>query len=174
MIVHNSLEREFMSFEEITRRTLDYTLYIHKINLPETTKEQLVQMWRRIKFWDDAHEVVQAVKERGYLIGMLSNGDEEMLNELAQQFGVEFDYIFSAEQIGYYKPSPSMYRLPYDKLGLNKGDYLHVAGSTTDILGAIASKTPCAWSNRHADVPLDLSFQPTYNMKNLSELLSYV
>ncbi|MDQ0337689.1 hypothetical protein J2S00_000459 [Caldalkalibacillus uzonensis] len=29
MIIHNSLEKEFISFEEITRKTLDYALFVN-------------------------------------------------------------------------------------------------------------------------------------------------
>ncbi len=174
MIVHNSLERSFMSFEEVTRRTLDHTLHINNVHLAKADKETLVAGWRRINFWDEAKEVVQEVKERGYLIGMLSNGDHEILTELEEHFGVSFDYIFSAEQIGCYKPSPKVYDFAYEHVGIEKTELLHVAGSTIDILGAISSGIPCAWSNRQNQVPLDLTFKPTYNLQNLKGVLSHI
>lgn len=174
MVVQNSLEREYMSFLEITRRTLDYALYQYNVTIGENVKNELVQLWGEIHFWEEARDVVKKVKEKGYEIAMLSNGDESLLYQLADRFGVSFDYIFSAEQVKKYKPSPMLYALPYEKLNLKRGDYLHVAGSTTDILGAIVSKTPCAWSNRKNEVTLDLSLKPTYNMKNLNELLMYI
>lgn len=172
MVVHNSLDREFMSFEEITRRTLDYTLHVNEVELSKEKREQLVKTWRKINFWDDAAEVVAEVKKKGYLIGMLSNGDTDMLEELQERLGISFDYLFSAEQIQTYKPSPKMYDLPYTVEGLKKGDYLHVAGSPIDIVGSISAGIPCAWSNRKNDVPLDLSFKPTYNLQNLKEFLA--
>lgn len=174
MVIHNSLEKEFMSFEEITRRTLDYALYSKQVELSKEEREKLVHTWREINFWDDAREVVEKVKRKGYLVGMLSNGDQDILVDLQERFGIRFDFIFSAEKIGFYKPSPKMYELPYEQGNFKKGEYLHVAGSTTDIFGSIAAGIPCAWSNRKDEVPLDLSFKPTYNMKNLTELLMYI
>lgn len=174
MVVFNSLEREFMSFLDITRRTLDYALSRYEIELASTTKDELVEMWGEIEFWEEARRVVQKVKEKGYEIAMLSNGGEALLQRLADRFGVEFDYIFSAEHVGKYKPSPKMYALPYETLALKPGEYLHVAGSTTDVFGAIASNTPCAWSNRNRDILLDIEMKPTYELKNLIELLTYI
>lgn len=174
MIFNNSLEKGFMSFEEITSKTLDYALFVNNVDIPKEDKIRLVKGWRKIKLWEEARDVLDEVKKRGYVIGMLSNGDYDVLDDLQDSFGITFDHIFSAEQVKIYKPSPKMYGLPLRELGLEKGDYLHVAGSTPDIFGAISAGIPCAWSNRHNQVPIDINAKPTYNLQNLSDLLSYI
>ncbi|NEU32237.1 haloacid dehalogenase type II [bacterium LRH843] len=174
LIIHNSLEREFMSFEEVTRRTLDYTLQENNIELVKKEREYLVANWSKLKFWSEAEKVVQEVRERGYLIGMLSNGDQKMLMELQTNCNIKFDFLLSAEKVGYYKPSPRIYKYAYEQADIKIEELLHVAGSTIDILGAISAGIPCAWSNRKNLAAIDPSYRPTYQFSDLTELLEHI
>ncbi|MCM3714303.1 haloacid dehalogenase type II [Halalkalibacter oceani] len=174
LIMLNSLQRHFLGFKEVTRRTLVHTLYAHRIDLSEHDQERLVQKWSELEFWDDARQTVEQVKEKGYTIAMLSNGGQEMLISLQNRLGVGFDYIFSAEEMGCYKPSPTVYQYAYEQAGVEKEQMLHVAGSAPDIVGAISAGIPSAWSNRLNALPIDLSYQPTYHFQRIEELLAYL
>lgn len=173
LIIHNSLEREFMSFEDITRKTLENTLQLYNIELAKNDRERLIENWSQLKFWSEAEQVVQEVKHRGYLVGMLSNGDIQMLLKLQTHCKVKFDFILSAEEAGSYKPSPKIYQFAYSKAGVKKEEILHVAGSPIDILGAISAGIPSAWSNRNNLPPIDSSYQPTFKFGDLTDLLKH-
>lgn len=41
--------------------------------------------------------------------------------------GIVFDHIFCAEQAKAYKPSPPIYKLPFDRLGLKLEEVLRIA-----------------------------------------------
>lgn len=172
LLLNNSMEKGFKSYDYITRSVLDYTEEKFKMTLSKETKEKLMKVWLNFKAWEEASEVLLEIKNRGYKIAMLSNGDHKMLEPLAKACNVEFDYIFSAEDAKKYKPHPLVYNVPFEKLGIEKSQLLHVAGSVFDVMGAKSAGITCAWSNRFSEPIFDKNYEPDYNMTNLKELLN--
>jgi 2-haloacid dehalogenase len=127
--------------------------------------------WQKLEWWPDVEEVLTTLKARGYLIGLLSNGDEAMLQALAARLPVACDHIFSSEEAGVYKPHPDIYALPLRRLGLTAEEVLHVAGSRIDAMGAKAAGLRCAWSNRQGDKVYDVAYSADYEFENLLGLL---
>lgn len=172
LLLNNSMRNGFKSYSQITETILDYTVQKQNLKMDEKVKEELMNVWINFKPWPEAKTVLSQIKKMGYEIGMLSNGDTKMLAPLAEQCGVEFDYIFSAEQAKCYKPNPKIYQLPLEILNIKKEEMLHVAGSVFDVMGAKSAHMNCAWSNRFNDIVLDDVYRPDYNMKNLIDLLT--
>ena len=114
---------------------------------------------------------MEKIKEKGYPIAMLSNGDYDMLAPLQESTGIQFDYIFGGNMSGCFKPCMGIYELPYQKLGIPKSEMLHVAGSMFDVMGAKAAGCTCAWSNRYHEPILDETYKPDFELNNLSDLL---
>ena len=170
-LASNSLQHGRVPFAVITRRALDYSLNRAQINMDETSCQSLVAAWDRLQLWPEAAEVLRTVRERDYQVGLLSNGDEVMLQTLASRLPIHCDHIFASEQAGYYKPHPSIYELPLKALGMTSDQILHVAGSATDVMGAKAAGLHCAWSNRKQDKVLDDRYQADYEFENLLGLL---
>ena len=171
VLLSNSMDKGFLSYRYITRCALEYTLLKFGLICSETAKERLVEAWSQLSAWPEARDVLDEVKRLGYPIAILSNGDEPMLKALEGSTGIVFDYIFSADQAGAYKPSPKIYQLPFHKLGLARQDVLHVAGSPFDMMGAKAAGILCGWSNRFGDFPIDPRYKPDYEWNELGELL---
>lgn len=172
LLLNNSMEKGFKNYDYITRSVLDYTEEKFKMQLSAETKEELMKVWLSFEPWEEAQEVLTEIQNRGYKIAMLSNGDHEMLEPLAAACGVEFDYIFAAEDAQKYKPHPAVYEVTLEKLGIKKEELLHVAGSVFDLMGTKAAGFDCAWSNRFGEPVFDKEYEPNYNMKNLKELLN--
>ena len=170
-LISNSLQQGRPSFELITKRALDDTLARSKLNLSESSLTQLMDAWLTLQPWPEATHVLDSLKERGYVLGLLSNGDTAMLQAPLKRLPPVFERIFSSEQAGNYKPHPSVYALPLDALSLKANQVLHVAGSATDALGTKAAGLHCAWSNRNHEPHLDLNYLVDHNMPDLSQLL---
>lgn len=170
VLLSSNLEKGYHSYEYLTRATLIYTLKKFKISLSQADQDILVDGWSHLKAWPEAKEVFEEAQNRGYKIAILSNGDESMLEPLKESTGINFDYIFCAEQSKAYKPNPGIYKLPFNK-GYKHEEVLHVAGSTFDLMGAKSAGIYCAWSNRYDDYPIDEKYHPDYNWKNLSGIL---
>lgn len=170
-LINNSLSGDYVNFSTITRRTLDYTLGRFDQSIPESVKEEWVDAWDHLIPWPEADDVLAALKDRGYAIGLLSNGDTAMLTALAKSFNTKIDHIFSCEQAGRYKPHASIYELPLKSLGLASDRMLHLASGPTDVFGAKAAGLTCAWANRRGELVLDPKYNPDWEFSDLTGLL---
>ncbi len=174
VLISNSLGRGRVPFWTITKRALDYTLTRAGVELDHSASEQLMACWLHLHLWPEAGAVLATVKARGYRMGLLSNGDTEMLQALADRLPLPVDYVFASEAAGQYKPHPSVYALPTAQLSLQAGDILHVAGSPTDVMGTKAAGLICAWSNRNGERVLDPTLDADHKFTDLTGLLSIV
>lgn len=165
----NALGRGRFTFRECTALALDYALNRHGLEVDTSIREDLVQAWYPLVPWPEADAVLAELKSKGYRLAILSNGDLDMLEALAALLDTPFDHLLSSELCGFYKPHPSVYELPSRELGIN--DYLHVAGSANDVIGAKAAGVACYWSNRDCDMVVLPDHAADYQGKNLSGLL---
>jgi 2-haloacid dehalogenase len=170
-LISNSLGQGRMSFEKIFAITLDNVLIRFNESISESTKKMLNEAWLNLSPWEEAAQVLESLKEREYVMALLSNGDESHLRQLSKKLPPAFDYIFSSEAAGFYKPHPSVYALPLHKLNLTAENILHVAGSPTDAWGTKAAGLTCAWSNRKHEPHLNPNLKVDYEMENLNPLL---
>lgn len=170
----NSLGGERVPFRTATGQAFDYAAHQKGVSAPEDVRAELIAAWDEIAPWPEARGVVEAVRQRGFQTAVLSNGDEAMLKAVARRIGDPFDHIFSSEHAGHYKPHPSMYRLPQEQLGVPPEAILHVAGSRSDVFGAVAAGLDCYWSNRNREIVLDPAFAPAYDRTDLSGVLSVI
>ena len=101
----------------------------------------------------DSAAALQYLKQH-YKLVILSNVDNGSFAFSNKKLGVEFDAIFTAEDIGSYKPSPRNFEYMLEKLdarGIGKGDILHTAESLFHDHGpANASGSP-RWIHRRHD-----------------------
>jgi 2-haloalkanoic acid dehalogenase type II len=89
---------------------------------------------RSIAAWPAFPDTAEALRylSAHYKLVILSNVDNESFAHSNKKLGVTFDAIFTAEDIGSYKPSPRNFGYMLDKLGgygFGKGDILHTAES---------------------------------------------
>jgi 2-haloacid dehalogenase len=172
--ISNSLQRGRIPFRVLTHRSMDYVFARAGMALSIQQAEALEAAWDRLPPWPEAQATLAELRSRGYPLGLLSNGDEEMLRQLARSIGIEFDAILASDHAGHYKPHPAMYALPAQRLGLGASDVLHVAGSATDVLGARLAGLRCAWSNRNRDRMLDPDVRADHEMRDLAGLLEFL
>ena len=170
----NSLQRGRIPFRLVTRRAMDYTFARAGIELTGEQGAALEAAWDRLPPWPEAKATLAELKARGYRLGILSNGDEEMLRALAASSGIDFDHILASDHAGHYKPHPSVYALPRERLRLEPREVLHVAGSGNDVLGCKLAGLPCAWSNRHGDRMIDPGVRADREMHDLAGLLEFL
>jgi 2-haloacid dehalogenase len=167
----NSLPGGRLPFRLVTRRALEFTAAKARLQLSVQEVDRLTAAWDALTPWPEAEDTLSRLKARGYALGLLSNGDEDMLRAAAGRFAVEIDHVFASDHAGYYKPHPAIYGLAQRRLGIANGDLLHVAGSGNDVLGARLAGLRCAWSNRNGDPLIDPAAKPDYELRDLSGLL---
>ena len=102
----------------------------------------------------DSAEALAYLKQHFKLI-ILSNVDRSSFSRSNQRLGVEFDHVFTAEEIGSYKPDLRNFEYLLDRLGeagLAKGELLHTAQSLFhDHVPANRLGIASAWIDRRHD-----------------------
>ena len=167
----NALNRGRMSFHDCTALALDYAAGKHDVTVSAAQRDELIESWYPLQPWPEAADVLGMLRDRGYLLAILSNGDRVMLESIATQVSVEINHIFSTESAGVYKPDPKVYDLPIDELGLKRDEYLHVAGGANDVIGTKSAGIACYWNNRTGDRVIYPQFAADFEGPNLTGLL---
>ena len=112
----------------------------------------------------DSAEALNYLKGHFKLI-ILSNVDRRSFSGSNRRLGVEFDFIFTAEEIGSYKPSLRNFEYmlgQLDQAGIAKGDLLHTAQSLFhDHVPANRMGIASAWiDRRHGKEGAGATVQP--------------
>ena len=93
--------------------------------------------------------------KRYFRIAVLTNGDRESLASSVRRLEARFDWVYTAEEIGSFKPDPRNFAFLLDRLGqlgYAPGELLHVAASVRrDLAPAARLGIATAWITRHAD-----------------------
>ena len=100
----------------------------------ETTWDECVAYGRSVRNWPAFPDSVEALKylKQHYKLIVLTNTDNESFSHSNAKLGVQFDAIYTAEDIGSYKPDPRNFDYMLEMLarqGIERKDILHVAES---------------------------------------------
>ena len=167
----NSIAHGHKSFKDCTGLALNYVIQNKNLRISEIMRKKLINLWNDLTPWPEALSVTQELKFLGYEVAILSNGDHQMLKNIAKKFENCIDHILSAELAQKFKPHPSVYELPIAHLGFTKNEILHVAGSPSDVIGARAFGIKCYWSNRSNDRVIDEVFKANYEDHDLNGIV---
>ncbi len=167
----NALGHGRTSFHDCTALALDYAAFKQGVTVSVAQRSDLIDAWYPLKPWPEADEILTQLRERGYELAILSNGDRAMLEGIASQVSTKIDHIFSTEDVGLYKPAPEVYDLPLDGLGLKRNEYLHVAGGANDVIGTKSAGISCYWNNRIGDRVLYPQYAADFEGPDLRGLL---
>ena len=96
--------------------------------------DECIDYGRTVGDWPAFSDTVAALRylKQYYKLVILSNVDNASFAFSSRKLGVAFDAVFTAEDIGSYKPSPRNFEYMLEKLaarGIAKADILHTAES---------------------------------------------
>jgi 2-haloacid dehalogenase len=149
-----SLMEQRHDFAQVTAEALDYALAALLLPLPAAERQQLLDAWLTLSPFADAAFTLERLHPRPRWI--LSNGTLGMLEPLVARspLAAHLDGILSVDACGIYKPSPRVYRLATDRLGLPASRIGFVSANAWDAIGAKAFGFRVWWINR-AGLPVD-------------------
>ncbi|MFQ5652484.1 MAG: haloacid dehalogenase type II [bacterium] len=142
------------------------------------SEEELALFSHSVRNWppfDDSAAALQVLESR-YKLVVLSNIDDDLFSHSANHLQVEFDRVFTAQQIGSYKPSFRNFEYALERLDTPPKRILHIAQSLFhDIKPAQALGLSTVWVNRRqgregfgATPPADT--EPDYEVPDLRSL----
>ncbi|MEO8015765.1 MAG: haloacid dehalogenase type II, partial [Polaromonas sp.] len=103
----------YQPFWDVTRAALRYACKRLGLDLRSGPEEQLMNQYRCLTAFPENREVLQALKSRGIVTGILSNGDPAMLAVAVKSAGLDdvLDHVISTDSIRKYKTHPDAYAL---------------------------------------------------------------
>lgn len=106
----------------------------------EALSRELVENWRNPRFWPvvpGAEATLQALKERGYALAVVSNWDAT-LPEILEVVGLRpyFQHLSVSALSGVAKPDPRLFQEALEALGVAPEEAVHVGDSEADWVGA--------------------------------------
>ena len=135
----------------------------------DLSAEKHLEFAAAIKDWPafaDSAESLQYLKQHFKLV-ILSNVDRAGFAASNLHLKVEFDAIYTAEDIGSYKPDPRNFEYMLEKLdgkGISQSDILHVAQSLHhDMVPATRMGFSTSWIDRRANQPGSGATPPVEN-----------
>ena len=134
--------------------------------------DELVRRWDELPPWPEAVQVLDELARRVPL-GIATNCSMELGRRAAARCGVAFAAVVTAEEAGFYKPRPELYRAVLASLGTAPERTLFVAGSAADVPGARGAGMPVYWHNRIGLAPVN-DAMPEYTERSLTPLLEIV
>jgi 2-haloalkanoic acid dehalogenase type II len=121
--------------------------------------------------YPEAHHTLEVLAQRGYVLGLLSNADEDFLQSALSRARLRFSVIQTSESLRAYKPHRAVFLATARRLGLQPHEVLYVGDSPyADVTGARNAGMPVAWIRREETALPDHLQPPDITIASLAEL----
>ena len=148
-------------FWQVTGDALDFTMESLGIAAP-TLRERLMHLYLTLDTFPEVPHALESLKAAGFKTAILSNGSPKMLSAAVEgsKIGHLLDAVISVEEVGVYKPHPSVYRLAADRLGIAANAIAFSSSNAWDAYAASAFGMRVVWCNRYGQKPERLPGNP--------------
>lgn len=151
-----SIMRRYEDFSVVTAAALDWTLESLALAAPDAQREELIDEYRRLAPFPEAPAALAELAARRPL-AILSNGHPDMLDAVVDHNGLRDRFrggVLSVHPARTFKPSPEVYRIAEDRLGVPRSLMGFVSSNGWDAAGAKAFGFRVFWVNR-AGAPVE-------------------
>jgi len=169
-----SLMKRHKDFWQITEDSLDKSMRAFSID--PSMKNELLNLYKVLSPFKEVPETLKKLKGRNFKLAILSNGTPSLLDELVKSNNLDklFDDIFSIEEVGIYKPDSRVYDLPIKKYKIKNSEVIFLSANTWDVSGGGNYGYQSIWVNRNNSIFDNLDFNPSNQIKDLTELVNLI
>jgi 2-haloacid dehalogenase len=151
-------EQPSLSYRDVMRETLR--------RLEFADVDALGQSLPGWPVFPEVPDALEAARERGWKLGILSNTDRDFIEASMASIGVPFELAIVASEVGSYKPAPGHWRAFEREVG--RLPDVHVGASHFhDVVPASQLGITTVWINRLAE---DGDLAPTRELRDLALL----
>ena len=145
-----SLMRRHGDFWAVTRDALDHAFGALGLRDDDDLKNRLMDAYLSLDAYPDVAPALAELRRAGMRTAILSNGTPAMLKAGVRSAGIgdSLDAVLSVEDVGIFKPDPSVYQLACDRLGLERDRICFVSSNGWDVAGAATFGFQTVWLNR--------------------------
>ena len=147
------------------------------LDLTLARRDRLMQAYLTLAAFPDVRPGLEALRDRGVKLAILSNGEPRMLEAAARSAGIDtlLDTIISVEEVKIFKVSPRVYNLGPERLGVDRSALGFVSSNAWDVAGAASAGLITFWIQRTAaEPPEELGFKAHHVVSALTDLAPLV
>ena len=166
----------YKPFWEVTQDALIFSCKKLKLDLSFDAQNALMGQYAKLQAFPENMSVLQQLKDRGFKLAILSNGNPQMLQAVVKSAGMQdmFSQILSADTVKKFKTAPEAYQLALDVFGIAAHNILFVSSNCWDVCGATWFGYQTFWVNR-AGAPLEeLGVTPHAEGSSLTDIIKFV
>jgi 2-haloacid dehalogenase len=165
-----SLMERYQDFWDVTEAALRAAVTQLKIQASDEELHGLMQAYLLPSAFSDVTPALEALQ--GAPIAILSNGSPIMLESALHHSGLTsyFAYIISVDRVKTYKPSPKVYALATQVLGVSPEHVLFISSNSWDVAGAKAFGYKVCWCNRSQGHMEHLGFSADLTISRLDQI----
>ena len=167
-----SLMQKYEDFSRVTASSLDWAVESLGLDAGDGARRALIDEYRRLAPFPEAPAALAALAARRPL-AILSNGHPDMLDAVVEYNGLKERFrggVLSVHPARTFKPSPAVYRIVEEALGLPRSVMGFVSSNGWDAAGAKAFGFHVFWINRSKAPVERLGVRPDETLSNLTEL----
>jgi 2-haloacid dehalogenase len=172
-----SLMGRHRDFWRLTEDGLVYACKSLGLELTADARGQLLEAYLALAAFPDVRPGLEALKGQGLRLAILSNGEPRMLEAAARSAGILpwLDDVVSVEEVKIFKPSPRVYNLASERLGVRSAELGFVSSNSWDVAGAASAGLTTLWIQRSAaEPPEELGFGAERVVHTITDLVSLV
>ena len=165
-----SLMGRYEDFWSVTEDALRWAIRRLNIVAEENDVRDLMAAYLSLACFPEVPDALGALAGRPRAI--LSNGAPAMLTAAVKSSGLEpcLDHVLSVDAVKTYKPSPLVYALGPQAMGIPAADLLFVSSNAWDVAGAKSFGYQVAWCNRTNAPEENLGASADYVIGSLTDL----
>jgi len=172
-----SLMGRHRDFWQLTADGLVYAARSLGLDLTPDKRERLLDAYLTLAAFPDVKPGLQALRDRGLRLAILSNGEPRMLEAAARNADIAdlLDAILSVEEVKIFKPSPRVYQMAPERLQVRPAELGFVSSNAWDVAGAASVGLETFWIQRRAaEPPEELGFAANHIVSTITDLAPLV
>jgi len=158
-------------FWHVTGDALDYAMASLKLD-DRSLRDRLMGLYLQLKAYPEVKDTLERLRTAGLKLAILSNGTPDMLAAATRNSGIAglMDAVLSVEEVGTYKPHPSVYALATRRFGLAPEQICFLSSNAWDAHAAKAFGFHVVWCNRFAQAAERIPERPDGEISTLAGL----
>lgn len=169
-----TMSGRYKPFWDVTRDALRFAASRLALRLAPGLEVRLMNQYASLSAFPENLEALRALKAVGLPLGILSNGNREMIEVSVRSAGMTglFDHLLSSQDVETFKTSGPIYALAPSAFGCRAREILFVSSNCWDAIGARWYGYTSFWVNR-AGAPLEqLDTEPDHTGSLLTDVLA--
>lgn len=166
-----SLMGRYEDFWTVTELALVFACNSLSLACPAETRRELMEAYLHLDTFPEVNSALRKLSQ--HKLAILSNGSPKMLDAVVENAGLNgvFAKVISVDELKIYKPSPRVYALASQHLGVPEHAIAFVSSNFWDIAGAKSFGLWTCWVNRGKLPEDELGVKPDATVDTLDGLV---